>query len=175
MRPVTVRPALIAGALAFVLTGIGMQLVRNSGASLPQHSWWELLVLTVAIGALLAAGWRVREYVRGLGKAAKERADLVAQGEDPEAARVAAGPLPVDAPEAGFARRVLVCAQAASVGGPVLAGWYLGQLGVQIDRWQTGTGRSAIIVLAALTVGAIALCLSGFRVQKWCTLPEDQR
>lgn len=175
MKPVKVQAALIAGGLALVATGIVMQLVRNTGASLPKHSWWEVLVLLAVSGALIAAGWRVREYVKGLQTAEKERAALRAAGEDADVARAAAGPLPVAAPEAGFARRTLVCAQAAAVGGLVLTGWYLGQATVQLDRWQTSTGRSAIITLSVLALGGIALSVSGFRVQKWCSLPENQR
>lgn len=172
MKAVKARVALIAGALAFVVTGVVMQLLRNSGASLPTHSYWEALILGAVAGGLLAAGWRVRRYVQGLRQAERERQNLVAGGESPEHARAAAGPIPVQAPDAEFARRTLVFAQAAAVGGAVLAGWELGQAAVQLDRWQTGTGRSAIIVLSVLAVVSIALSACGFRVQKWCEIPE---
>ena len=171
MKPLRVGQAVIAGVCALTATGIVMQLIRNSGASLPSHSWWECLIVATLAGALLAAGWRVRSYVEGLKQAQRDREALVASGEDASRARVAAGPLPVAAPDADFARRVAVCAQAAALGGAVLVGWYLAQGIVQLQRWETSSGRSAVITLAVLAGCAIALSSIGFRVQSWCMVP----
>lgn len=173
MKPVSLKPVVLAGVVITLLTAIVMRLVRNTGASLPQHSWWEVLIVALAAGALLAAGWRVRQYVRAL----KDDAARRRQGSQPGGASAAsaAAASTIDAPGSGFARGTLVFSQAAAMGGAALMGWYLGQAAVHASRWSVPSGRAATIVLLVLTVCALALSAAGFRVQKWCTLPEDQR
>ena len=172
MKPVAVRSAVIVGLVILVATGIVMQLVRNSNGSLPQHSWWELLVVTGVVAGLAAAGWRVRGYVKALAENAERlrRAESAAG----DAAAVSAVPL-MNVPSPGFARSTLVFAQASALGGAALAGWYLGQAVIHATRWSVPSGRSAAIVLIVLTLGALVVSGVGFLVQKWCTLPEDQR
>ena len=80
-----------------------------------------------------------------------------------------------EGPSADTARRVVVFSQAAAVGGAVLTGWYAGQAVAQFGRLHIASVRSAVILLGALVVASVALSVLGFVVQKWCTIPDDER
>lgn len=171
MKAVQVRTAVIAGAVAVVTLGIVFQLIVNRGSALPRHSWWEAGALLVAGGALASAGWRIRVYVRSLTTREPPQADR----DGDVAMRVPHAVPAVEAPSPENARRTLVLAQAAAVGGAVLAGWYAAQIGVQLSRWSVPSVRTAVLLLGVLTIEAVALSVLGFRVQSWCTLPDDRR
>ena len=72
MKPVRPVTAVVAGLLVALISGGLLQLMRNSGRAVPQHSWWEVLVVLAACGLLVAGGWRIRDEVRARTKAKKE-------------------------------------------------------------------------------------------------------
>lgn len=174
-----VRPmsAVVAGIVVTALSALGMQLIRNGGNTLPQHAWWEVLLIAALAGALVAGGWRVRDQVRTRTKAKREADAALRAGQDDAEARYAAAGVMQghEGPSADTARRIVVFAQAAAVGGAVLAGWYAGQLIVQIGRLHVDSVRSAAALLGVLMLVSITLSVLGFVVQKWCTIPDDER
>ena len=90
MKPLAPRSALIAGVVVTAVTALAMQLVRNGGNALPQHSWWEMLLVVALSGALVAGGWLVRDQVRTRTKAKREADARLRAGQDEALARSAA-------------------------------------------------------------------------------------
>lgn len=177
MKPVRPTAAVVAALLVTLLSGGLTQLLRNGGRAVPQHSWWEVLLVLAAAGALTAGGWRVRDEVRTRSKAKRE-ADAARRAGADEAEAHAAAAAVVQGREAvssDTARRIVVFAQAAAVGGGILAGWYAGQAVAQLERLSVPSVRSAVTLLAALVVSAAVLSVMGFVVQRWCTIPDDER
>lgn len=174
VRPLT---ALAAGVVVTSVSALAMQLIRNGGRSLPQHSWWEFLLIAALAGALGAGGWRVRDQVRTRTRAKREADAALRAGQDETEARHAAAGVVRghEGPSPDTARRVVVFAQAAAIGGAVLAGWYAGQAIVQTGRFHVASARSAVLLLAGLVVASIVLSVMGFVVQRWCTIPDDER
>lgn len=177
MKPVRPVAAVLAGVVTTTLSALMMQLIRNGGSALPQHSWWEVLLVAVLAGALAAGGWRVRDQVRTRTRAKREADAALRAGQDEAEARYAAAGVVRghEGPSADTARRVVVFAQAAAIGGAVLAGWYGGQAIVQAGRLHVESARSAVWLLGALVVASVVLSVMGFVVQKWCTIPDDER
>lgn len=174
MRPMT---AVLAAAVVTAVSALLTQLLQNAGEALPQHSWWELLVVLVLCAALMAAGWRVRDEVRSRTRAKREADAALRSGADEEDARAAAAAVmrAREAVPADTARRVVVLSQAGAVGGGVLFGWYAGQALAQLERVSVPSVRSAVILLACLAAAAVVLSVCGFVVQRWCTIPDDER
>lgn len=177
MKAVRPLSALAAGVVVTALSALVMQLIRNGGRSLPQHSWWEVLLVTALAGALGAGGWRVRDQVRTRTRAKREADAALRAGQDEVEARAAAAGVVRghEGPSPDTARRVVVFAQAAAVGGAVLAGWYAGQAAVQAGRLHVTSARSAVLLLGALVIASVVLSALGFVVQRWCTIPDDER
>ncbi|CAM3133796.1 MULTISPECIES: DUF3180 domain-containing protein [Dermacoccus] len=177
MKPLAPRSALIAGVVVTAVTALAMQLVRNGGNALPQHSWWEMLLVVALSGAHVAGGWLVRDQVRTRTKAKREADARLRAGQDEALARSAAAGVMQghEGPSADTARRVVVFSQAAAIGGAVLTGWYAGQAVVQFGRLHIASVRSGVILLGALVVASVVLSVLGFVVQKWCTIPDDER
>lgn len=177
MKPVKVVTAVAAGVLVTALSGLVMQLLRNSGGALPRHSWWEVLLVAALCAALGAGGWRVRDQVRTRTRAKREADAALRAGQDEPQARAAAADVMRghEGVAADTARRVVVFAQAAAVGGAVLAGWYLGQALVHLGRFHVASARASLLVLGFLAASAVALSALGFLVQRWCMIPDDER
>lgn len=177
MKPVRPVAALVAFAVVTFISAAIMQFVRNSDRALPQHSWWEVLLVLGLGAALVTAGWRVRDQVRARTRA-KQEADAAlraGQGEDDVRAAAAGVMRGHDGPSPETARRVVVFSQAGAVGGGVLAGWYLGQAVIHLMRLNIASSRSAAMLLGVLTLAAVVLSAVGFVVQAWCTIPDDEK
>lgn len=178
MKPVRAMVAWSAGALTALLAAVAWKLVQNSGGTLPRHSWWELLVIAVLAGCLAAGGWRVREQVRTRTRAKREADAAWRSGLDEGEVRAAAAGVmrsSHEGPSADTARRVVVLSQAAAVGGGVLSGWYVGQGLVQLQRLDVPAARDAVVLLGVLSLAGAGLSVLGFVVQRWCTIPDDER
>ena len=89
MKPVRPVTAVVAGLLVALISGGLLQLMRNSGRAVPQHSWWEVLVVLAACGLLVAGGWRIRDEVRARTKAKKEADAARRAGSDESEIRAA--------------------------------------------------------------------------------------
>lgn len=177
MKPVRPVTAVVAGLLVALISGGLLQLMRNSGRAVPQHSWWEVLVVLAACGLLVAGGWRIRDEVRARTKAKKEADAARRAGSDESEIRAAAAAV-VQGREAvapDTARRIVVLSQTAAIGGGILAGWYAGQAVTQLARLSVPSVRSAVLLLGVLVISSAVLSALGFLVQRWCTIPDDER
>ncbi len=144
-RPARVRVALGlgAGAVAFFWALLG--LLDRSARTLPPLPW-AAAVATAALAAVVVAfGLPVRRWVRG------ERTTRL-------------DPL--------VAMRTLVLAKAAAYGGALLAGWYAAQ-GLVLLPDLVGDRLTRLVVAGLAALAAVAVCVAGFVVQRWCELPPD--
>src|SRR5690606_31255 len=100
----------------------------------------------VLAGLVLWGGWQVRAYQRGA--VTKEFTVL-------------------------RAARTLRLAQASSLTGAVVAGWFLGHFAILLpDRDLTPYARQ-IIPLLLIIASAVVLAAAGLLAQRWCRLPDD--
>ena len=143
LRP---RHLLTIAAAAFLGAAVVWNLYTRSGRLLPEPAWLTLVVVLVLAGLVLWGGWQVRAYQRGA--VPKEFSVL-------------------------RAARTLRLAQAASLTGAVVGGWFLGHLAILLpDRDLTPYSRQVLPLL--LIIGsAVVLVVAGLVAQRWCRLPED--
>lgn len=177
MKPIKPMTAVATGALATSLSALFVQLLRNGGHTVPSHSWWEGALIVALIAGLLAAGWRVRTMSEARSRAYREANAARRVGMSDDEISYAAAEALRDvrqlAPEG--ARRILVFAQAAILGGAVMEGWYAGAALVLINRAREGFGVSGEVLLTILALLGITFSVAGFVVQRWCTVPQDER
>ena len=69
----------------------------------------------------------------------------------------------------------LAAAGVVAIGGGILAGWYAGQAVTQLARLSVPSVRSAVLLLGVLVISSVVLSVLGFLVQRWCTIPDDER
>ena len=145
-RPVGWRPALLTGLVVLTVTYVVLRLVASRGGGMPVNSWWALVVLAMVAGLLIGAGLRIRTYLAGR----------------------AQRPLDPD-----FARRTVVAAQAATLGGAALTGWYLAQAGVHARQLDYARSRDALVLTVLLGLGSLGLGVVGRLVQSWCRIDGE--
>lgn len=143
LRP---RHLLTVAAAVFLVSAIVWNFYTGSGRLLPGPTWLTLAVVLVLAGLVLWGGWQVRSYQRGA--LTKEFTVL-------------------------RAARTLRLAQAASLTGAAVAGWFLGHLAILLpDRDLTPYSRQ-IVPLLLIIASAVVLTVAGLVAQRWCRLPED--
>lgn len=143
LRP---RHLLTIAAGVFLGSAIVWRLYTRSGRLLPSPTWLTLVVVLVLTGLVLWSGWQVRDYQRGAAR--REFTAL-------------------------RAARTLRLAQAASLTGSAVAGWFLGHLAILLpDRDLTPYGRQLVPLLLIIAAAGV-LVVAGLLAQRWCRLPED--
>ncbi|GAB3677659.1 DUF3180 domain-containing protein [Angustibacter aerolatus] len=149
MTPTRTRTLLLAAVVVAAGGWAALQAWAGSGHELPMLPWSAPLLLLVVSGAVLAAGWPVRQWTRG--------------GRD----------RPLDPIRAA---RTAVLAKAAQVAGSLLTGWYAAQALVLAPDADVSARRDAL-VRALVTLAASALLWGvGWLVERWCRVPpEDDR
>lgn len=145
---------LAGGAVGYALSSS----FASRGHVVPVASWFTTVVLLILAGTLLWAGLPIRRY---LAEEAERQQDLEA-GRRSRRTQL----------DMITAYRTLVFARAASRGGSVLGGFYLGQGLFLLLREGTSLTQA---VLPTVTAGlvAVALAVLGVVVERWGTLPPD--
>jgi hypothetical protein len=144
-----VRPRHLVTVLlgATLVSAVVWQLVTRTGRLLPSPAWLTAAVVLVLAGLVLWGGWQVRSYQRG------------------HARRTLSGLR---------AARILGLAQAGSLTGAAVAGWFLGHLAILLpDRDLTPYGRQ-VVPLLVLVGSGLVLAVAGLVAQHWCRLPSDR-
>ncbi len=143
---VGVTSAVIAAVTALVLGGVALTLWRSGGREFPVVPWLGIVSLLLASALVLVCGWRVRRSV------------------------LAPGPTTY-LPSPQWARGALVAAQACALGGAVLLGWYLANVGVHLANIDVPSVRDLVWRAVASAAAALVVTVSGFVAQAWCRLP----
>lgn len=140
------RHLLTVAAAVFLVSAIVWHFYTQGGRLLPGPTWLTLVVVLVLAGLVLWGGWQVRAYQRGA--VTKEFTVL-------------------------RAARTLRLAQASSLTGAVVAGWFLGHFAILLpDRDLTPYARQ-VIPLLLIIASAVVLAAAGLLAQRWCRLPDD--
>lgn len=145
MRVTRVRTLL---ALAVAVAGVGwlvLDLAEGHGLYLSPVHWMVDVVLLLLALAVLFAGWRVREYLRG------RKPDL----------------------DGLRAARTFVLATAAAITGALLAGWYGAQALVVVGDLMIEARRDRAIAAAVAVLFSVLLSVAGLVVERWCRLRGD--
>ena len=134
-------------AAATLLSAIVWHFYTRTGQMLQGPAWITPVVVVVLAVLVLWGGWQVRRFQRG--RRAKDFTPL-------------------------RAARALRLAQAGSLTGAAVVGWFLGHLAILLpDRDLTPYGRQIVPLLIAIGSGVL-LSVAGLIAQQWCRLPDDR-
>lgn len=144
------RPRHLVTVLTAVtlVSAVVWHLFTRTGRLLPSPAWLTAVVVIVLAGLVLWGGWQVRAYQRGRARR----------------------------PLSGLrAARILGLAQAGSLTGAAVAGWFLGHLVILLpDRDLTPYSRQIVPLLVLIGCGLV-LAVAGLVAQHWCRLPPRGR
>lgn len=141
------RRSLAAIALvSLVLSWSGLRVWARFDASGPPLTWTPVLVMVVVSGAVLAAGWPVRQWTRGR----RERP---------------LNPL--------LAARTLVLARACAYTGALLIGWYGAQALSILPELDLPSRGDRLLVAGASVLASGLLLVAGLVVERYCRIPPD--
>lgn len=141
-----VRHLVTVLAATTLLSGVVWHLVTRTGRMLQGPPLLAAVVLLVLAGLILWAGRQVRAYQRG-----EPRKDFTALR----------------------AARILGLAQAGSLTGAAVSGWYLGHLATILpERDLTPYGRQVLPLLVLVGAGVV-LAVAGLLAQRWCRITDD--
>lgn len=143
---VKVRWALILSGVVLLISYLGLRWWTGRANAMPVNSWITVVVLLMIAGALLAAGWEIRRYLKGN------------PGRPPSPQR---------------ARATLVAAQACCLAGSVFTGWYVAHVVIDVRRVSQGADSATLVLAVASAVACVAVTVSGFVVQTWCRIPPE--
>jgi hypothetical protein len=147
-RGVSARFAMFLGLVVTGFAYLGMRIWTGRGGLLPATSWGAVVVLVFMACGVAFAGLPVRRFLRGQAKK------------------------PLDPLRA---MRTLVLAQAAALTGAIVGGWYLAQVLLLLPDFDTPSGPTKLVRLAALTAGGVLLAIAGFMAQAMCRVDKDPR
>lgn len=162
MKRTSVTTILITIAASGVLSWIVLTFWRRAGHSLPPVSWMAVIVMVVISIALLIAGWPVGQVTREAREAAEKRAE--GKNEKP-ARRHHVDPL--------RAARTFVLAQAATITGSLLTGWYAATVFVLLTGPLVEARLAQLWPAGAATLAALLLMAVGVIVEWFCQLPPS--
>ncbi|MBC7310664.1 MAG: DUF3180 domain-containing protein [Tetrasphaera sp.] len=130
-----------------LVSAIVWRLYTRSGRLLQAPVWLTVAVVLLLAGLVLWSGWQVRSYQRG---GSRSLTGL-------------------------RAARILSLAQAGSITGAAVAGWFLGHLVILLpDRDLTPYARQ-LLPLSVLIASGLVLAVTGLVAQHWCRLPPEGR
>lgn len=174
--------ALVAGVLSWVVSSL-----LDPDGTLVRLTWTVPAGLLALAAAMLAAGWPVRRWTRGVrhrgpgaggaaGPGTGARRPVPGQGSGPEVAGAGAAAVrPGDLRRIDPLRatRVLALARASAVAGAAMAGAYAA-IALLTAPTAYAEPRAERLLLALLAVlAAAALSVTGVVVERWCRVPPD--
>lgn len=162
MKRTSITTILATGATSGVLSWILLTFWRRSGHSIPPTSWMAVTVMLVLAVGLLIAGWPVGQVTRQAREAAQRRAEGKPVPEEP--------PRRVDPLRAA---RTFVLAQAATITGSLLTGWYAACVFVLLTGPLVEARLTQLWSTGAATLAALALLAAGVIVEWFCQLPPS--
>ncbi|HKJ11254.1 MAG TPA: DUF3180 domain-containing protein [Ornithinimicrobium sp.] len=139
-------------AVSTVLGWLALLAWRTTGHEYPQLPWLALVPMALYVVLVLAAAWRVRQYVRTPQRHAGGRR----------------------MPTPQQARGTLVAAQAGALGGAILFGFYLANAVVHLSTLDVPSVRGLFVRALVSAVAAVCVSAAGYVGQSWCRLPEDE-
>lgn len=151
-----------AVAASGVISWIVLTFWRRAGHSLPPVSWMAVIVMLVIALGLLLAGWPVGQVTRE----ARERAADRAAGREPKTnSKRHVDPL--------RAARTFVLAQAATITGSLLTGWYGATVFVILTGPLVEARLAQLWPAGAAALAALILLFVGVIVEWFCQLPPS--
>lgn len=163
MKRTSVTTILITIAASGVLSWIVLTFWRRGGHSLPPVSWMAVGVMLLLALGLLIAGWPVGQVTRE----AKQAAERRGAGKDDSEARRRHRVDPLRA------ARTFVLAQAATITGSLLAGWYGATLFVLLTGPLVEARVAQLWPAGSATLAALILLGTGVIVEWFCQLPPS--
>lgn len=145
MRPARAGTAVVVALVVAALGWVALDLWTGNGGTYVPLPWTAVAGTAALAVAVVAAGLPVRRWVDG-------RRDR-----------------PLDPL---VAARTVVLAKAAAYGGAVLAGWYAAQALVIVPDL-VGARRTRFVLAVLAVLAAVAVCVAGFVVQRWCRVPPE--
>lgn len=149
---VAVGTAVLAGAATVLLSVVVLVAWRSAGGEYPQLPWLALIPMVGYSVLVIAAAWRIRQYVRS--EPGKPRAGFV--------------------PSPQQARGTLVAAQAGALGGAILMGLYMGNAAVHLANIDVLSVRDLFVRAVVCAAAALLVSAAGFLGQRMCRLPPDE-
>lgn len=123
---------------------------RSAGRALPDPGWALVIPVVLIVALVLGLGWNIRSYLRG-SLATRPRAH----------------------PSPQRARATLGAAQAAALGGAILAGLFLALLLGRLPNLDVPSVRDDAIRYGVLALVSGLPIAAGLLVQSWCRLPPE--
>ena len=145
VTPTRHRTVLLMALVAAVVGWVGLRAWLTAGHELPAVPWATPGVMLLAALAVVALGWPVRRWTRGL----RDR--------------------PLDPLRAA---RTVVLAKAAQFAGGLLGGWYVGLVLAVLPTADVGARRSVLLRAGASVVAAVLMWLAGVLVERWCRIDD---
>jgi hypothetical protein len=145
VTPAKILTALLIALVSTAIAWVALDLWAGAGGEPPPLSWVAVFVVVALVLVVITAGLPVRRWMRGQ----RDRA---------------LDPL--------VAARTAVLAKAAAYGGALIVGWYLSQALLVLPDLD-GVRRTRFTIALVATALAVALCVAGFVVQRWCRIPPE--
>ncbi len=162
MKRTSATTVVICIAASGVVSWIALMFWRRAGHSLPPVSWMAVVVMLLLAVGLFAAGWPVGQVTRE----AREATDRRLEGkEEPKRRKHHVDPL--------RAARTFVLAQAATITGALLTGWYGATLLVLLTAPLVEARLAQVWPAGAATLAALILMVTGLIVEWFCQLPPS--
>lgn len=162
MKRTSLTTILITIASSSVASWIALTFWRRAGHSLPPVSWMAVGVMLLIALVLLIAGWPIGQVTREARDAAERRAE---GKEDRGERRHRVDPL--------RAARTFVLAQAATITGSLLTGWYAATLFVLLTGPLVEARAAQLWPAGSATLAALILLGAGVIVEWFCQLPPS--
>lgn len=158
IRP-TRGPILILVLLICVLTGWALtQIVESYGGNLPEIPWSTPLLLGIVAGVLAVIAWDLRRRLERPGSHKEHREHGASRPKE-------VNPL--------HAARMVVLSKAASHGGVIMTGLYLGFAWYLLPDLDSQQRRARLVVAAISALLALAITTIGLLMERILRLPEE--
>ncbi len=137
---------LIAFIIGLLAGGLLAATTNNTDVNLLGTTVVVPIILVVLAAVVLVLAWQVHRYAKGKNKKYDIRR----------------------------AAPTLVAAKALEIVGAILAGWYLGQLGVVALHTASDWARQVLVQCAVAATASVVDLVAGLVSEWWCTLPPDE-